>query len=732
LLGPAELLVQAIALPNHNTKKLDIARPSGLYGGYVSSQAYPNQSASLRNLQALDFDMLSLLIRKTVKRSFDIVMALIGLVLLFPVFVYVSFLIKRDSPGPVYYWGPRMGRGGKPFKILKFRTMYERSESYEGPPVTASGDDRITPLGHWLRDTKINELPQLWNVLKGEMSLVGPRPEDVEIAKTWPKDAFEEILSVSPGITSPASILYHDEEKLLSRANVMGDYLKSILPDKIRLDRLYVRHFSFFSDLDAIFWTIAIIIPQLSRSNIPEGYLFAGPISRLVHRYVNWFLIDFLVSLSVAYIASLMWGIGEKSNFGIEYRIILAFALAILFSGFNYVVGLNKVLWSRATVDDAIGVVVSGIFVTALIWILNYLQHLYHWFPFRLPASMILVIGIFATFGFLLVRYRLRFLTTVASRWLNWRQESSKVGERVLIAGFNEGTKIATYLLKQRTFRTAFSIVGVVENNNPAQHGMRVSGSWVLGGVGDIPELIKRFDIGVVLSTLPHNNIENEHIVEFCQTFKTKLIFLDDLLAMVNRNITQPLGVISSQTWLDGRLEFKATHDVLTGLPNRFLLQDRLRHSSAHAKRYKTRPALVFIEMDEIAEITSALDDKFGNEMLKGLAKRLAFCKRESDTLARIAYDRFALLLENIPSGWDSEIITERILASFSEPLSVGEYKFSIKPRLDICLCRQEFDQAGISEQAEIERFYQRAVEKIMNSGQETLSSREDVVNALN
>ena len=94
-------------------------------------------------------------------------MSLIGLIFLSPVFLYVAIMIKRDSPGPVFYWGPRMGMNGKAFKILKFRTMYEDQRSYNGPSVTAQGDDRITPLGHWLRDTKINELPQLWNVLIG-------------------------------------------------------------------------------------------------------------------------------------------------------------------------------------------------------------------------------------------------------------------------------------------------------------------------------------------------------------------------------------------------------------------------------------------------------------------------------------------------------------------------------------------------------------------------------------
>jgi lipopolysaccharide/colanic/teichoic acid biosynthesis glycosyltransferase len=179
------------------------------------------------------------------KRAFDIAASFLGLLLLSPVFCLVALLIKRESPGPVFYRGPRVGLGGKVFGILKFRTMYECAASYQGPSITARDDDRITPLGKWLRETKVNELPQLWNVLVGEMSLVGPRPEDPEIARTWPEAARREILSVRPGVTSPASVVYRDEEKLLKSATVMDDYLKIMLPDKLRLDQIYVRSHRF-------------------------------------------------------------------------------------------------------------------------------------------------------------------------------------------------------------------------------------------------------------------------------------------------------------------------------------------------------------------------------------------------------------------------------------------------------------------------------------------------------
>ena len=694
----------------------------------MSSQAYPNRSAFIRTIHSFNINLVYEPVRKWVKRAFDFSLSLGGLITLLPVFAYISILIKRDSPGPIFFWGTRMGKDGHPFKILKFRTMYERLESYQGPPVTADKDDRITPLGHWLRDTKINELPQLWNVLIGEMSLVGPRPEDVEIAKSWPQDAFDEILSVRPGITSPASVLYHDEEKLLSQDNLMRDYLKRILPDKIRLDRLYVRHHAFFSDLDAIFWTIAIVIPQLSRTKIPEGYLFAGPISRFIHRYVSWFLIDFLVALVVAYTANFMWGVNQ-TYFSGDYLKSIALPLALFFSGFNSLIGLDRVLWSEATVDDAVRLTISSVFMTAMLWTVNYLQSIYHWFSLSaLPTSMILFIGIVAGFGFLSVRYRLRLLSSTAHRWVNWRRKTSKVGERILIVGLGEGNKIANYLLNQQAFRTAFSVVGTVDNNNPSQHGMRVSGNWILGGIRDIPNLIKRYDIGMILSTIPYSEPENEHILEICQMAHTRLIFLDDLLSMTDRHVTRSLGQIDSQLWLGGHLEYKAMHDVVTSLPNRYLLQDRVQHAFTYAKRYGSQSALVFIELNKIAKIAETLGHTISNEVLRSVTEQLKKCKRESDTLARFGLDKFALLLENLPSEHAIEIIVERINATLSNPFHVAEHEFLLNARIGHCMCQQTCGAFEIPEKVELVRCYGCVMSKSTTNKNETVNVYENIL----
>ena len=251
------------------------------------------------------------------KRLFDIVVSSIVLLLFSPFYIAIAFAIKKSSPGPVLYKGFRVGRYGKPFNIIKFRTMNENPYSYEGPRVTAHDDNRITSIGHWLRDTKLNEFPQFWNVLIGNMSLVGPRPEDPEFANKWPKSISNEILSVRPGITSPASVQYRDEEKLLSNCDVEEKYLLELSPDKLRLDQLYVRYRSFLLDLDTFLWTTLMFIPKAGEYKPPESLLFVGFFSRIIRRYLNWFTIDFLTTLVAFSITGLAFRAQAPLNIGL-------------------------------------------------------------------------------------------------------------------------------------------------------------------------------------------------------------------------------------------------------------------------------------------------------------------------------------------------------------------------------------------------------------------------------
>ena len=190
------------------------------------------------------------------KRVFDFVAALAGLMVLAPLLAFVALAIVVVDPGPVFFRQTRVGRGFKLFRLFKFRTMRSGSG---GPEITTDGDSRITPIGRLLRRTKLDELPQLLNVLAGDMSLVGPRPEVPKYVELFHKD-YELVLSVRPGITDYAAIEYRDEESVLKRfADPEKGYKDVVLPEKIVLYRRYLEEIGPWTDLKIIFKTLAKI-----------------------------------------------------------------------------------------------------------------------------------------------------------------------------------------------------------------------------------------------------------------------------------------------------------------------------------------------------------------------------------------------------------------------------------------------------------------------------------------
>jgi lipopolysaccharide/colanic/teichoic acid biosynthesis glycosyltransferase len=189
------------------------------------------------------------------KRIFDFIASLIGLILLSPFLVIIGVLVKISDKGPVFYRSKRVGQNFKPFYLLKFRTMVVNAEEL-GPSITKGGDQRITKIGKFLRKTKLDELPQLWNVIKGELSLVGPRPE-VEKYISFYKDDYKEILKIRPGITDYAAIKFRNEEEILAKfEDLEKAYIENVLPEKIKLYKTYLNEIGFLTDLKIIFKTL--------------------------------------------------------------------------------------------------------------------------------------------------------------------------------------------------------------------------------------------------------------------------------------------------------------------------------------------------------------------------------------------------------------------------------------------------------------------------------------------
>jgi len=199
---------------------------------------------------------------KLEKRLFDIVASAIGLLVLWPVFLVIAVLIKLEDGGPVFYRQERIGYKGRPFKIWKFRTMVVNADKL-GKPLTVGRDPRITRVGYWLRKFKLDELPQLLNVLLGEMSLVGPRPEVPQYVALYTPEQ-RKVLDLVPGITDPASIKFANEAELLAEAsNPEKFYIEHIMPTKIRLNMEYASHATLWSDILVILKTLVRIVGRV-------------------------------------------------------------------------------------------------------------------------------------------------------------------------------------------------------------------------------------------------------------------------------------------------------------------------------------------------------------------------------------------------------------------------------------------------------------------------------------
>ena len=191
------------------------------------------------------------------KRAFDALVASVLLLVLAPLLLALVVLVRLDSPGPPFFRCDRVGYRGRPIRMLKFRKMRVGAS---GLPLTTAQDERFTRIGRWLTAYKLDELPQLWHVATGEMSLVGPRPETREFVDLYPREYHEEILRVRPGIIGLTQLAFAEENRILRSEDPVGHYVESILPQKVGLDRLYASRRGLWLDLRILFWAVVTVI----------------------------------------------------------------------------------------------------------------------------------------------------------------------------------------------------------------------------------------------------------------------------------------------------------------------------------------------------------------------------------------------------------------------------------------------------------------------------------------
>lgn len=594
-----------------------------------------------------------------VRRVIDVVFSGLALAFLWPLFLIIVFQIKKDSPGPAFYRGKRVGKHGEIFEILKFRTMYESPESYHGNKVTATGDKRITTIGKTLRDTKLNELPQLWNVFVGEMSLVGPRPEDPEIAKKWSDSDKREIFSVKPGLTSPASIVYRNEEKMLQSEDIMNQYFWDILPTKLRLDQLYIRKRNILSDLDVIFWTLIALVPRLKDFEIQEHLLFQGPLNLLFRRYVRWFILDFFVALISVSMAGVLRRLNSPLDIGVIPSIGIALSVALLFSLVNTMLGINRIEWRLASAGESLDIAISIGIVTFILFFINMALPA----ALKLPQIVLVTSSMFAFIGFIFVRYRGRIITGLATRWTKLRgTKAGGLGEPVIIIGAGEAANFGIWLLKNSPFAQAFNIVGFLDDD-PVKIGTRIDGVQVVGSTANIGNFISKYDVGLVLFAI--NNIsltDSEKILEQCRQANTRIIMLVDILESLR--IYFPSGTVDEDSIKENLID-KNSKDRLTGVLNQGSFMRTLRIELTRAKRYNRQCSLIRLRINYSWPPGVSHKQVIVSQILQKVAEAAAKQIRIIDTIGRYEENDFVILMPETKKA-SAEIVVERIIQNLT------------------------------------------------------------------
>lgn len=437
------------------------------------------------------------------KRLFDFTLALFSLVCLAPLFLVIALAIKWNSRGAVFYRGERLGKDAQVFRIWKFRTMVADA-AQRGGGLTHRADPRITRVGKFLRRFKLDELPQLINVLAGEMSLVGPRPEDPRYLPYY-SSRQRKVLNVRPGITSVASIRFRNEEELLEAEDWERIYIEKILPAKLELELNYLTAQSWWRDALILCATPFSLVLGNEETRTRLRLKF-----HWLEKHLTWVAIDTPLIIAAYALAILV----RSLNANLDYPDVFFYAGVgvLVYIAVNYLFGIYQRFWRYARGQELVVLFFSVGTATALLAVADYYLR-----ERTLPLGVI-GLGGFFTFIFLgAVRYRRRLVSGARQMFPSLFGSLAGANLRVLIVGAGEAGQLAAWQIQNQMPGNAYRVIGFVDDNRQ-KHGMRIHDVKVYGDRKVIPDLCTQLHVDLILIAIRQEQLNApRELLDLCR-----------------------------------------------------------------------------------------------------------------------------------------------------------------------------------------------------------------------
>lgn len=489
------------------------------------------------------------------KRLFDFFLALIGLLLFSPLMVAVAIAIRIDSPGALIYSGERVGRGGKKFRIFKFRSMVADASSLGGG-LTFRGDPRITRVGRILRATKLDELPQLVNVLKGEMSFVGPRPEDPRYVALY-DERQRRVLSVRPGVTSVASLHYRQEEELLPPDLWEQVYTSTVMPAKLALELEDLAKSSFGRDLLVLVGTCFALVKDAA--DLGPWAPSIKHVQIWVSRYVTWAAVDVALIVIAYTLAILIRALDAQ----VDVRLALQKAVfdVVVYLAANYVFGIYRRAWRYASGQESVTLFFSVMTATAVLFAIGLTER-----TRDLPLGAVIFGGIFTFMLMAAVRYRRRLLRGVLDTLQSLTSLATREGARVLIVGAGEEGQLLAWRLQNRAPGVGYQVAGFIDQD-PRNHGLMIHNVPVYGDRRRIPKLVDELHIDLIIIAIPPNEVlEPRELLALCRSTQAQVKILPGLASLLRGNGSEPIWVDVDEGELFQRRSYRADGEACSKL----------------------------------------------------------------------------------------------------------------------------------------------------------------------